>query len=576
MSERVCRSVPLFAVVAIVFVSACAHRPESLVSPGGRLDVINGLPEPVEVFVSGGRVALLEPGATAYLDRLPRRDVVVDVVAVVSGEEYRRRLDLAVDDPVRWHVRQTQAQQTERTSRMTGVLILENRSREPVRPSLNGRAVELVYPDARAVFTGLALGRVAVDVVGVKTAFRLSANLDIAAGTTGVFVVEPPAAALRIRNGADLGVRVHLSRDGDETTRMLAPGAAWVVRGLVAGEPVRIVGDDALKRPFWRGTVTPEIGRVVEVTIPSPSGMLAVVSEFDEPATILADGRLLGVVPPQGAGEFQGLVPGKVRVQAFSASGTVLARSRISVDPDAKPLWFLRPGSTREADEDEGGLLVVNATDEPLEIRIDGWDRGRIEPGQRRRFEGLLPGAHAVAAAAVGSRDVFRMQVELVKGAQPTWTVLPRNATLSLHNPRDEAVRVLVDEEPRVQIAPGSTRELDVPSGERMIEAVGVETLASVRHRMDLPAAAVTRLDLARPFAAVRVTNRQSGPVEVSSEQGVLGIVGPGEAVVFDRLPPGHTRLRARSVDLPVTWNILAWLVAGDVHEWPLGAPGTP
>lgn len=579
MSERVRWSVPVgvcFAIFAVVFVSACAHGPESLVSPGGRLDVVNGLPEPIEVFVSGGRVALLEPGATAYLDRLPRREVTVDVVAVASANEYRRRVDLAVDDPVRWHVQATQAQQDEQTTRKTGALILDNRSQEPVRPYLNGRAFELVYPDARVAFSGLNVGRIAVEVVGVKTEFRVSTDMDLASGTTGVFVVEPPAAALRVINGADLTVLVHLSRDGDEVTRLLEPGAAWVVRGLVAGESLHLRGDDALKRPFWRGTVTPETGRVVEVTVPSPSGVLAVVSEFDEPATILIDGRLLGVVPPQGASEFEGLVPGKVRVQAFSADGTVLARSRISVEPGAKPLWFLRPGSTKELDEDEGALLVVNATDESLGIQIDGWERGRIEPDQRRRFEGLLPGIHAVAAAGTRSQDVFRMQAEVVKGAQLTWTVLPRNATLSLNNLRDEAVRVLVDEEPRVEVEAGVTLEVDVPSGKRMIEAVGVRTLASTRYRMDLPAATVTHLDLARPLASVRVTNRQSGPVEVSSEQGVLGFVGPGEAVVFDSLLPGHHRLRARSVDLPVTWNVLAWLVAGVVHDWSLGAPGSP
>ncbi len=563
------------AVVAAAVLSSCAHGPQSLVSSGGRLDIVNGLTEPVEVFVSGARVALLEPGNTAYLDRLPRRTVPVDAIGVVSGDEHRRQMDLSGEDPARWRVEASVQQQSDETGRKTGVLIVENRAGEPVRPFLDGQAVELVYPDARVAYTGLPLGRRVIEAVGVKTDFRVSMDVDLGPGATAVFVVEPPAAAIRVLNHADLAVRVHLSMDGDETFRLLKPGEAWVVRGLADGETLRLRADDALQRPFWHATIEPRRGQVLETIIPSPSGSLSVVSEFDEPATILADGRLLGTCPAQGAADFMGLVPGEARVQAFLANGTVLARSRIAIRSGEKPLWFIRPGSTRETGEDEGGLQVFNRTGEVLLIQIDGWDRGRIEIGQERRFDGLMPGLHAVAAAGTVSRDVFRMQAEVVKGSRLSWMVFPGNALLALRNLRDEAVRVMIDEKARAEIDVGASLELRIPSGEHVIEVVGVTSLAATRHRVDLPASGTTRMDLARPFASVRVMNLQSSAVEVSSEEGLLGVVNPGETVVFDHIFPGNCRLSARSTSLPVNWNILTWLAEGEVFDWALGAPGT-
>lgn len=564
----------LVALATFLLPAACAHGPRSLVSPGGRLDVLNGLEEPVEVFVRGGRVAVLEPGSTAYLDRLPRQVVTVDAVGVITGEERRREIDLRDADPARWHLQATGASRAGMARQATGVVIVDNRADEPVRPFVDGEAVDLVYPGARVAFSGLALGRRTIEAVGVRTDFRTSMDVEVASGTTSVFVVAPPTAAVRVRNGADLPVRVHMARDVDEGFRDLAPGAAWVMQGLATASEVRLRADDALGRAFWYATVTPRAGIVVDVTVPAPAGKLSVLSEFDQPVTILADGRLLGTCPAQGAAEFSGLVPGNARVQAFGDDGSVLARTRMRIRAGDVPLWFLRPGTTQETGEDEGGLLVVNGTDETVRIRIDGWDRGEVARGARRQFEGLVPGTHVVEAAGASSEDVFHLRAEVAGGARLEWTVLPRNATVALRNLRDEPVRVLVDREPRIEVPAGGAVDLPVPAGMREIEAVGVRTLATTRHRIELPAAVRTTLDLARPFATVRVLNLQAQPVEISSEQGILGVVAPGQSAAFDRVPPGACRLTARSVGLPVNWNVLAWLEAGEVFDWSLGSPG--
>ena len=89
----------LAPLVLVVVFTACAHQPKTLVSAGGRLDVANDLDEPVELFVFGGREALIEPGSTVFLDRLPKRTVNCLAVGVISGAS-GRRFDWF--DPVRW------------------------------------------------------------------------------------------------------------------------------------------------------------------------------------------------------------------------------------------------------------------------------------------------------------------------------------------------------------------------------------------------------------------------------------------------------------------------------------------
>lgn len=563
----------VFLSLAAVLMVSCAHGPRPLVSAGGRLDVFNGLDEPVELFVTGAREALIEPGATAYLDRLPASTVQAQAVGVLTGAELHRTLDLRRSDPVRWSLDPGDRPAGSPTRQATGVVILENRSGEPVRPYLDGKAVELVYPDARTAFAGLPLGRMTVQAAGVRTEFRVSTQVELTAGTTAVVQVDRPGAALRVQNGSDLVVTVHLDRETDVISFPLNPGESRVVRDLALDATVRLRFEDPVGRAFWGASAKLEPGRVVDIVVPSPAGRLSVLSEFDQPATILADGRLLGTCPPQGAAEFTGLVPGTARVQAFLDDGTVLARTRMRIRPGESPLWFLRPGTGKESGEDEGGLRVINATDEALQIQIDGWDRGRIEPGARRQFEGLLPGTHQVMAAGLVSRSPFRVQVEIGQGSRLEWTVLPRNATLALKNLRDEDVRILVDDEPLAQIAPGASLDLPVPAGERRVVATGTSTLASTNHRLDLPALTTTRLDLPPPFATVRVTNGQSQAVEVSSEQGVLGIIEPGQTGRFSQVSPGPCRLTARSVGLPVHWTVLVRLDAGDIYEWNLGAP---
>lgn len=568
------RDVAFLSLAAVLMVS-CAHGPRALVSAGGRLDVFNGLDEPVEIFVTGAREALIEPGATAYLDRLPARLVQAHAVGVVTGAEFHRALDLRGSNPARWSLDSVDRPVGTPPRQATGVVILDNRSGEPVRPFLDGKAVELVYPDARTAFSGLPLGRMTIQAVGVRTEFRVSTQVELTEGTTAVVQVDRPGTALRVRNGSDLVVTVHLDRETDVASFRLNPGEARVMRDLAIGGAVQLRFEDPVGRAFWGASAKLEPGQVVDVVVPSPTGRLSVLSEFDQPATILADGRLLGTCPPQGAAEFTGLVPGTARVQAFADDGSVLARTRMRIRPGASPLWFLRPGTGKESGEDEGGLRIINATDEALQIQIDGWDRGRIEPGSRRQFEGLLPGAHQVVAAGLVSQARFRIQAQVAQGARLEWKVLPRNATLALRNLRDETVRILVDDEPLIEVAPGASLDLPVPAGSRRVVATGTRTLASTSHRLDLPASTTTRLDLAPPFASVRVTNGQSQAVEVASDQAILGIVEPGQTAQFSQVSPGPCRLTARSIGMPVHWTILVRLDAGDIYDWNLGAaPG--
>jgi hypothetical protein len=550
--------------VLLVSASACAHVPEPNVSPGGRIEVSNQTGEPVELFVNGSRLASIDRNRSRFIDRLPLGSVTFEAVGSVSGHRFSRDISLERDRATGWRIDPHPEQARMLDAIPKGRLTVVNRTSEPIRPFIDGIALEMVYPGAQVVVADLDQGSRVVRAVGVRTAFEQTSEVAINADSSVSFLVEEPRPAIRLVNTTFFPILVSLE---DLTERRLDPGMAAVLPMSASG-PMAVYARDLQGREVWSGTAERVPGQVTDVRIEPPRSTIAVLSELDQSVSIVADGRLLGRCDAGGAAEFQGMPSGPVRLEAVAEGGRTIGRTRMNVIAGRKSLWVLKEGSSLASDENRGSILVRNLTREDLRIEIDGADRGRVSAEGRREIPDLSVGLRS--ARAVGTRSGYKFQsdIEITGGGRTEWRVAPWSATLSLRNERDEEVRVLAGRAQMAMIAPSETFDLVLPAGAHMIESVGVKTLSITTHRVELPASTVTRLALPRPFASIRVVGAGATHLEVLVDDRIVGVVPPGEPVVFDGIEPGIRRITARSLTSPVSWTSRIHLFAGETWDW--------
>jgi len=546
---------------------ACAHGPRApLVSRGGQVTITNMTGESVEVFASGTRVGRLANGASTTVDKLAVGEVAFEAVGLQTGSHLRATFELDPSNPQSWQIRPTPEQSEALKKLPTGRVEVRNRSPEPVRVFVDGEPREMVWPAAEAQYAGLAHGPHQLRAEGVRSGFVVHSQVTVSTGVSPVFEVRPPSSALRVTNRSTMVALVTLEGYG---ARELQPGASYTWPDLAPGT-YQVEATDHAHRPLWQAEVRVKAGEVSEATVPLPPGVLAVVSDLPVPVTIVADGCRLGDIQAHGAGEFRGLPPGHTRVQAIGPDGEVVARTRLNVPAQGQATWLAKPGSGSETALDEGSLVVVNDTPEPIMIRVDGWDRGHCAPGGKRIVPNLLPGKHLVAALGERSHDQYKASLDLSPGAEVTWKVVPGVATLAMRNLRSEEVRLIMDGAEIGRLAPAETRDFTLPAGRHELEVRGVTTLNSTLHTLDLQAGLKTELPLAAPTATLVVTNLQSDPLAIGYDDRELGVILPQDRVTLRDVAPGTHRLFARSTVRPLSWTLPVTLGPGEEYHWDL------
>mgnify|MGYP000931497653 CR=1 FL=1 len=555
--------------ILLLAFATCGGGNGALVSPGGRLQVVNQAGEPLEVFAAGNRVmARLEDGNEARLDRLPLGDCALEARGHRTGWRMGTTVRLDSSTEATWTVRASEGHAEALKNLPAGRVRFVNRSPEPVRAFIDDVAKELVWPGGEAEFAGVSEGRHSVRADGTQTAFRTDAEVEVSAGVATRFEVNPPQAALRATNRSGGIARISIR---DEVERQVPAGGSATFDRLAPGA-IDVSARDDQGRFLFKGVATLEAGKVADVVVPAPEGVLSVLSDLAVPVSVWIDGASLGLCGASGAAEFKGLPVGDVHVEALDPESRVVARAVLKLKSGSPTLWMVREGGdAAERRGDEGSLSIENGSPEPMRVQVDGGARGEVQPGARRVVPGLLPGVHQVAVFGLRSRDIQRADVTVSSGAVATWVARPRSATLSLKNLRDEEVRVRIDGETMARLAPAQSLDLLLPGGAHRIEAVGVTTLRSTVHSMELPATVVTRLPLPSPTATLVATNRRGEPLTLFDGDRQLGVILPGDRVTLRDIEPGDHQLQARSLDRPLTWHVRVNLAAGDSYSWDLG-----
>lgn len=582
VAHRVPRLVGVASILAgwgVLAAGGCVHgRPEPLVSRGGHILLINATSEDMEVFANGDIVARVPRGQEVHVDRLRLGSCRFEAVGTETQTRLRTDIVLEEGRVPSWRMDETEEQRKALATLPRGAIRARNQVQEPVRVFVDGSPREMIWPGSEVEYGGIRYGKHHLRAVGVKSGFALEQEVMVDRGVVPLFDIRQPEGFLELRNEtawqvvvtvASATVAAQLPGVSSNTVLRLDPGESRTVRGLAPGAASIAVRDTA-NRPVYETTVLLTPGEVSIVSVPSPTGVLAVVSYLDQAVTILADGRPLGMCDANGAAEFQGLAPGSWRLQAVDGEGNLVARVRLDIPSQGQGVWMVRPGGTAETGLDEGAILVVNRRPEPIRLRVNGFDRGEAPAGGRRLVPSLPPGPHEVAVLGVRSGEVFRADIQVEAGRTVTWETRPSVAILALRNLRDEPVRLLMDEEEIAFLAPSESTEVRVPAGRHRLEARGTASLKASIHDVDLPASARIALDLSSPTASVTLTNRHSDSLEIRVGDRELGVVGPGERVTFRHLEPGTVPLIARSLTRPLRWAVTVVLTAGQTYEWDL------
>ena len=548
-----------------LMLAGCAHTPTyNVVSAGGVLEVINATREQIEVSCNGALLGTLKPKERKEFDRLFLGECRLEAFGHRSKVRHYTMTTLSENAKKSWRVDETKEQKEILDKLPKGKIKVKNCADEPLRVKIDDEPKELLWKASEVEYDGIGLGKHIVRAEGAKSGFVVETQVEVVSETVPVIEVFPPQGAIEIANLAPVEVNVMVAQ---ELKVRLKPGETKRVPNMAVGQYM-VRAEDNRFRVLFQGVATIKAGMIERIEIKAAEGMLAVVSEIDQELRIMADGRLIGGVPPRGASEFQGLPVGDTTLMAFSSDGALLTTKKISIPMEGKALWFIQKNAIGEGQEGFGQIRVRNERNEPVRVRIDGWERGDIGQGKQRVFPKIPTGVHMVDMYGVYSKDVFRAEVLVEEGNEAVVTTPLPTASVIVKNKRDEAVRLLVDGEEVATLGPQQETTILLTAGTHVLEHKGLSTLFPSLMTVRVLSGISNVVELVPPFASLRISNGFIETLHVVVDDTELGAVEPQSQATFSGLASGKHRVTLKAQNRPIEWSRDVVLKEGEVWEW--------
>jgi hypothetical protein len=548
-----------------VVLAGCAHvASQEVVSRGGVIEVTNATREGVEVSCNGAFLGVLKPKEHKEFDRLLLGECRLEASGLVSKVRHQTVTTLDGNVKKSWRVDETREQKEALDGLPKGRIRVKNYADEPVRLKIDDEPKEMIWKSAETIYDGIVVGKHNVRTEGAKSGFVVEVQVEVGVTATPVVEIHPPQGALEITNSAPLEANVVV---GDELRLRLKAGETRRLPNMAVGQYM-VRAEDNRFRVLFEGSATIKAGEVERIDVKAPEGVLAVVSEVDEGLRIMADGRILGDVPPKGAAEFHGLPFGDTKVKAFSSDGGLIGSKKLAIPAEGKALWFIRKGALGETEEGFGQLRIKNTRDEPVRVRVDGWERGEIGQGKERLFVKMPVGEHLVELYALRNRDVYRAGVVIEEGNESMITTSLPTASVVVKNKRDEVTRVLIDGDFVATLAPQEETTLLLATGTHVLEHKGLSTKIPSTMSLMVMSGVSNRIELGSPFASIRISNGFVETLHVVVDDIEVGAVEPQSQVTFNGLQVGKHRVTVRAQNRPLEWSRDVVLKEGDVWEW--------
>ena len=513
----------------------------------GTLRVRNELSEPLEIRIRGERVATVAPGETAFRDQLPAGTLRVAVFGTISKVAQRRTVVIDPAESAVWTVAAPLAN-----------LHVRNQLAEPVIVYFDGHPLGRVDAHKELVFTQVPPGHRLLEARGELSSTTIRDDQDVRSDRLVVWDISVAVGIVEVENHsgeallAPLAVRVTSEEvPSEQTRRFNYPAGNRVLHfvGKESGLPYH------LRMAIARGKVHRWVVRPLR-------GQVVVINHTPEPQTLAVDGAPQAAIPSR-ARKIVELRAGPHRLVAMGTKTQDAVEGSLLVRPGATTHWEIR--------RKLGHLRILNETAEPVDLRRAGEEPlGWIAPGSNRVYGPWAPGSYTITAQGRWSRAIYEMRVTLETGRVEAWHILPARGVVVVHNHRDEAVRVLLDQAEVGLIEPGHSGRYPVPLGPHAVETVGRTTQKSFRRRLKVRPDRAYTLQVPRGPAQVVVVNKLSFSLDIRLGNLARGTVAPGgtlavpirdlgDVIIYADGPGGrltwHRRVRI-GTDREVRWEI--------------------
>lgn len=359
------------------------------------------------------------------------------------------------------------------------------------------------------------------------------------------------------RTAVDLGVAVRGRVEGFVDAgararfRYLTPGEAELVanpRERGQGAPrTEVLTLEAGVVAVWE-----LVDEAAAIAAPPPLASLAVRNPSERAVTLSVDGRRLGRIFAGESRIFRDLDAGEREVVAATDVAGLAATARLTLAPGDNNAWSVALSGAR--------LEVLNDTDEPVEIRLDGFRRGTLEPGERWVSEAEPPGLRVATARGLTTRRPWEANLDLSTAAPTEWRLNTAGAKLRVRNATGEALSVTVAGREAVALADGEQTLVEgLEAGALRVTAVGEKTGMVYAHQARLGPGQRAEWT-ARPMrSTVRVVN-ESGRTQLiytevdavdprpGAPKRVMQLateLAPGRAVLLEDLPDWPFKVEA-------------------------------
>ena len=344
--------------------------------------------------------------------------------------------------------------------------------------------------------------------------------------------------------------------------RNLAPGpAALEAAGTGEGAAVhRLAGTlEAGKNTLW--PLMPDLDREPLAEVPPLTSLrIENPEKVDlEAAVYTPNGRLAarGRVFAGQSRRFEDLPSGPVTIEVRQglAGATTRVELVLSVGDAMSPDGTA--GETAWRFESQGARLVIeNATDEALEVAVDGLARGRVAAGGRLE---LLEGAgtRVISARSVPSLRPYETVLALNRGEEALWEVRSGRASLRVDNQAGESLMVWTRArgaefaEQGSPLEPGARLTVDeLEPGIHEVSAIGQRSKLRYGGVVEVGANQAGTFVVGPIHGTIRVDNRTSGALwlyvsELGWPERKFGVVPKDTVVLLKNLARGPVSLRA-------------------------------
>lgn len=500
------------------------QRERTLKAPGGSIRIVNATDEAQELQVDGVQVGSMAAESERLIAPLPAGLHTI-VARGVRGRDLR---------PVEQTV--PPGDQVDVVLRAGAtVAVVRNPLAADVTLRIDGTAYGPLAAGAEIRVLGLAPGPHEARLVDARSGESVPVPLIVrradAAGLAHAAATASPRLSLEVLNNT--GEVLEIPAALRELGPPLQPGdmARWTVPRSTFGVALRGVTSGLT----YRLDVNATGPKLREWTLVRPLATLRLYNGSGVALDIDVPGQPPVALPPAGEKVIR-VAAGRLHLVAVPVETTKGKKVKT-----LETGLFLQPGAdaTWRAQALATTLTVLNEAPEPLQLRVDGEDRGRIGAHGDLRVD-LRPGRHEVEVRPLLRPGTTSAVVEVADGDRASVAFGPIDGTLHVDaSDRDQPLRLLVRGQQVTEVAAGTTQVVPTGPGRLTAEVRDPADVSTVWSGRVTPGQQVFLPQPDRAQTAIELTHKGQGTLRIALDGGDFVQVATGGIWQSPPVAPG-------------------------------------